>query len=265
MADAHRQALRGATPCRRSGCLPPPRGACLTRAVAAASERGALSAVVSSLRSAVSGTALPSVGPHHPTRERKRGRPPHRTGRTRGCPMSERSQAQRPCAAAEQPAHHAPSAVLLGVRHLPRYVERLVLVQVGVVLEARRPRRVHRQTRSWSCRRRALGPSVGSGRNSSGAALSPVPMPGGDFAGPALVCSGLDARHSATPSAGASACASRLPPTGSAFSASCGGRSMRPSAGARVCTTASACDGLFPALAQRHAVHRCVRRRALAG
>src|SRR4029079_6118674 len=70
VADAHRQALNGATPCRRSGCLPPPRGACLTRAVAAASVGGALSAVVSSIRTTVSATALPSVGPHHPTRER---------------------------------------------------------------------------------------------------------------------------------------------------------------------------------------------------
>src|SRR4051794_12378162 len=58
------------------------------RAVCAASERGALPAVVSSIRTAVSGTALPSVGPHHPTRERKRRQPPKRSARTRGCPMS---------------------------------------------------------------------------------------------------------------------------------------------------------------------------------
>ena len=71
------------------------------------------------------------LGSHSKTTTRPSGR---REPATR---VSERSQAQRPCAAAEQPAHHAASAVLLGVRHLPRYVERLVLVQVGVVLEAR--------------------------------------------------------------------------------------------------------------------------------
>src|SRR5712691_4061501 len=58
------------------------------RAVSAASNRGALPAVVSSIRPAVSGTALPSVGPHSPLSERKSNNPSNRTGRTRGCPMS---------------------------------------------------------------------------------------------------------------------------------------------------------------------------------
>src|SRR5712691_11563286 len=60
------------------------------RAVSAASNRGALPAVVSSIRPAVSGTALPSVGPHSPLSERKSNNPSNRTGRTRGCPMSTR-------------------------------------------------------------------------------------------------------------------------------------------------------------------------------
>src|SRR5215210_5669676 len=47
VADAHRRALGGATPCRRSGCLTPPGGAGLMRAVCAASVEGALPAVVS--------------------------------------------------------------------------------------------------------------------------------------------------------------------------------------------------------------------------
>src|SRR5712691_3465418 len=46
LADAHRRALGGATPCRRSGCLTPPGGAGLMRAVYAASVKGALPAVV---------------------------------------------------------------------------------------------------------------------------------------------------------------------------------------------------------------------------
>ena len=50
MAGAHRQALGGATPCCRSGCLTPPGGACLMRAVNAASKRGALPVVVSYMR-----------------------------------------------------------------------------------------------------------------------------------------------------------------------------------------------------------------------
>ena len=41
-ADAHRRALGGATSCRRSGCLTPPGGASLIRAVCAASSEGAL-------------------------------------------------------------------------------------------------------------------------------------------------------------------------------------------------------------------------------
>ena len=47
VADAHRRALGGTTPCRRSGCLSPPGGAGLMRAVCAASVEGALPAVVS--------------------------------------------------------------------------------------------------------------------------------------------------------------------------------------------------------------------------
>ena len=50
MSGAHRQALGGATPCRRSGCLTPPGGACLIEAVSAASATGALPAVVSYVR-----------------------------------------------------------------------------------------------------------------------------------------------------------------------------------------------------------------------
>src|SRR5439155_18579310 len=46
VADAHRRALGRATPCRRSGCLTPPGGAGLMRAVCAASVEGALPAVV---------------------------------------------------------------------------------------------------------------------------------------------------------------------------------------------------------------------------
>jgi len=50
VAGAHRQALSGATPCCRSGCLAPPGGAGLTRAVYAASATGALPTVVGYLR-----------------------------------------------------------------------------------------------------------------------------------------------------------------------------------------------------------------------
>src|ERR671910_2037785 len=89
VAGAHRQALSGATPCCRSGCLTPPGGAGLMRAVYAASERGAVPAVVISIRSAVSGTALPPVAPHHLTRERKTDPPRHCSTHTEGCPMSE--------------------------------------------------------------------------------------------------------------------------------------------------------------------------------
>src|SRR5512138_3601600 len=61
------------------------------RAVTAASERGALPVVVSSIRSAVSGLVLPSVGREFSLWARKREKHHQRPARTRGCPMSVRA------------------------------------------------------------------------------------------------------------------------------------------------------------------------------